>query len=300
VTQEQLDEYRQGDAVEDKKAEEEIKQRSGAKSTTGGKFVFAELTKEQTDACLGKFFFCNVDCASTFGMQCKVAAKIYSVFVPRQQHVDVCVADRALHPITELKEKPEYREECLLRPCECKRYESWFAREYGVGEFNEGMKMIQQQCQSWCTTGVKPPGVIDKAQSTSAIVRNKDKLMSGFSKAFKWIGNFLAHAKYAIMAIKAVGKAIGKAAVFVAKHVGKAAKAVGKAVGQGAKAVGKGVVKGAKFVGKHVGKAAKAIGKGAKAVGKHVGRAAKKVGRAIGRVGRRIGRAFRRFFRRRW
>jgi hypothetical protein len=284
-----MDEYRQGNVEDDKKAEEEIKQQAGAKSTTGGKFVFAELTKEQTDACLGKFFFCNVDCASTFGMQCKVAAKIYSVFVPRKQHVDICVADRITHPITELKEKPEYREECLLRPCECKRYESWFANEYGIAQFNEGMKMIQQQCQSWCTTGVKPPGVIDKAQSTAAVVRNKSKLMDGFSKAFKWLGNFLAFGKYAIVAIKAVGKAIGKAAQFVGKHVGKAAKAVGKAVG-----------KAGKFVGKHVGRAARAIGKGAKKVGKAIGKGAKKVGKAIGRVGRRIGRAFRRFFRRRW
>jgi hypothetical protein len=299
-----MDQYRQGDATEDKKAQDEIVKQAGGRSTTGGKFVFAELTKEQTDACLGKFFFCNVDCKSTFGMECKVDAKIYSVFVPRQQHVDICVADRIANPIMEMREKPEYREECLLRPCECKRYEAWFAQEYGAGEYNEGMKMIQQQCQTWCTTGVKPPGVLDKGQSTQAIVRNKSTLMSGFSKAFKWIGNFLVFGKYAIEAIKHVAKLIGKGVIAAGKAIGKAAKFVGQHVGKAAKAVGKAVGRAAKFVGKHVGRAAravgKAVGKAGKAVGKAVGRVGRAIGRGFRRAGRAVGRAFRRFFRRRW
>jgi len=254
-TQKDVDDYIKGDAAKDKAALDAIEKTAGAKSTTGGKFTFVELSKSQTDKCLTSFFFCNVDCASDFGMKCPGGSKIYSVFVPRQQHVDICVTPRAQNPIPELKSKIEYQHECMLRPCACNLYQNWFSREYGPDEFNQGMKMIQTQCQTWCTSGVKPPGMIDGQTAAAAIQRNKKSLIGKFGAFFGGIGEGIAKA---------------------AKAVGKAFAAAGKAIAQG------------------VGKAGKAIGRVGRAIGRGVGKAARAVGRAFRRIGGGIRRFFRR------
>jgi len=68
-SQQEIDTYRNGDAGTDHQAQRELEQQAGAQRTGGGKFVFVELSPGQTDRCLGKYFFCNVDCAESFGMQ---------------------------------------------------------------------------------------------------------------------------------------------------------------------------------------------------------------------------------------
>jgi hypothetical protein len=226
-TQKDIDDYTNGNDATDKAADDALaKANGGAKGT--GKFTFVELSPTQTDKCLGTYFFCNVDCATDFGLKCTVNAKIYSVFVTRRQHVNLCVIPRASNPIPEMAKKPEYQEECMLRPCGCSVYQKWFNGQYGAKEFNNGMKQIQEQCSKWCKSGVKPAGVMDADTANRAIKKNKASLLRGMGKFFGGIGKFFV----------GFGKAIGKTFVAIGKGIGKVAGKVGRALGKAARKIG--------------------------------------------------------------
>jgi len=221
--------YEKGDASADAAALKQVEQQNNAKSV--GKFTFAVLNPKQLDKCLTTFFFCTLDCKDVLGpgVPCKVAdPRVYSVFVPRQQHADLCVKPRAQHPIQALLKDPEYRKQCVLRPCPCSTYNTWFKSHYRQ-DYEGGMKEITNLCRDWCSTNSQPAWVINTQQCAVATKRNENSILKGFGAMFGWLGKFFG------AAIKAIGKAFSDAG----KAVGKAAKAVGKAIGNAGKAVGK-------------------------------------------------------------
>jgi len=247
---------------------------TGQKIITAGKIQFVELDDRMRQECLKEFFFCSISCTEDFGMSCKVDAKIFSAFVTRDQHAKICVAPRtrkiALDKKLGIKEKTKKRQECVLRPCGCKRYETQFVRLYGKTEYDRALKILQGKCHEWCTTGVKPKGIIDRGQAKKTINEMEKFLLEMYRKFYKFIGDFIEFGKKAI-------KAIGDAATKAGKFIAKGAQEAGKAIGKGAQDAGK------------------AIGKGAQIVGKGFGDAAKNVGNGFRSAGRRIGRFFRRF-----
>jgi len=236
---------------------------------------------------LKDYFFCSVSCADDFKMSCTPDAQIFSTFVTRDQHANICVKPR-VHDINRklmpLKQRIEARKQCILRPCGCKAYETQFINIYGKSEFDRALKILQGMCFQWCTTGKKPAGVIDKNQALEAIESVKQALLAAYRKLYAWMGKFLDFGRVAFEHTK-------KAAIFVGKNIKRGAEFVGNNVKRGAQIAGKGITNGARF-----------IGGGAKKIGKTVGRAfggaAKKTGRAFRSAGKRIGRFFRRF--RRW
>jgi len=230
-----------------------------------GKIEFVELSEAMMAQCLTNYFFCGIDCAVDFSMSCKDPnAKIFSTFVTKEQHANICVKPRAAELAANQKNMTpkqiqDSKQQCVLRPCSCKAYESVFVKQYGRGEFSRAMKILQGKCAQWCTTGVKPPGVISEKQAMNAIDSMKDKILAGF----KWLGNGF---------------------VFLGDNIKK-----------GALIVGNGIKDGALIVGKNVKKGALIVGKGFKTGFNAVKGVGKKVGGAFRSVGRRIGRFFRRF-----
>jgi hypothetical protein len=249
---------------------------NGKKIINAGKIQFVELNEKMREQCLKDYFFCSVSCADDFKMTCTPDAQIFSTFVTRDQHANICVKPR-VHEINRkllpLKKRVEARKQCILRPCGCKAYESKFVNLYGKSEFDRALKILQGMCFKWCTTGKKPAGVIDKNQAMEAIESVKQALLAAYRKLYAWMGKFLDFGKVAFEHTK-------KAAIFVGNNIKKGAQIVGKGVQQGARVVGK------------------AFGGAAKHTGRFFGGAAKKTGRAFRGAARRVGRFFRRF--RRW
>jgi len=209
-------------------------------------------------------------------MSCTPDAQIFSTFVTRDQHANICVKPRVQDLNRQrmpLKKRAEARKQCILRPCGCKAYESQFVNIYGKDEFNRALKILQGMCFQWCTTGKKPAGVIDKNQANETIESVKQALLEAYRKLYAWIGKFLDFGRVAF------------------EHTKKAAIFVGKNIKRGAEIAGKGIKQGAQFIGKN----AAVVGK---KVGRVFGGAAKRVGGAFRSAGRRVGRFFRRF--RRW
>jgi hypothetical protein len=230
-----------------------------------GKIQFVELNQKMREQCLKNYFFCSVSCADDFKMTCSPDAQIFSTFVTKDQHANICVKPRvhALNrKVLPLKKRVEERKQCILRPCSCKTYEAQFIQLYGKDEFDRALKILQGMCFKWCTTGVKPAGVIDKNQATEAIDAVRKALLEMYRKLYAFIGKFIDFGRKAF------------------EHTKKAVLYAGKKIGEGAK------------------KAGQAIATGGRVVGRAFGGAARKAGRFFGGAARRAGRFFRRF--RRW
>jgi len=156
-------------------------------TSDGSIAVTSQLQQYAKGLCLTTQFFCYVDCVGAFGMNCKVAdAQIYSIRIPKEQHESKCVAPRKAAGAVQ---DPS---ECELRPCPCSLYEPWFYATSGKKDYDQALAEIQGQCSTWCTTGVQPAGVWNKAQF--------EKKMSPLKKLGKAIGKIF----------KSIGKAVGK------------------------------------------------------------------------------------------
>jgi len=237
----------------------------GKNIINAGKIQFVELNQKMREQCLKNYFFCSVSCADDFKMSCTPEAQIFSTFVTKDQHANICVRPRVNdlnRKIVPLRQRVEARKQCILRPCGCKAYEAQFIRLYGKHEFDRALKILQGMCYKWCKTGIKPAGVIDKNQAAEAIESVRKALLEMYRKLYAFIGKFIDFGRKAFEATKKAFQTAGR-------EIGKHAKIAGKAIANGGRVVGKA------FAG-----------------------AGKKMGRAFGGAARRVGSFFRRF--RRW
>jgi hypothetical protein len=281
---------RDGNIVKKKESDVDITKQAaaGLHVLKLGKIQFVELSEKMMEQCLTKYFFCAIDCPIDFSMSCpKVAdAKIYSTFVTKEQHANICVKPRAAElklksKSMSKKELAESKKQCVLRPCSCKAYEAEFIKMYGQDEFSKAIKTLQGMCQSWCTTGVKPKGVITEKEAMNAIDKMAEKILAGF----KWLGNGFIF----------IGENIKKGFLIAGDGIKKGAQIVGNNVKKGAQIVGRGFNTGARFIGRGF---TRGFGQ-MRNVGRRIGNGFRSFGRRIGggfrSVGRRIGRFFRRF-----
>ena len=112
------------------------------------------LDTQQYDLFLFYFSFCYINC-SNFNINCKVAnAQIFSVRISKSQHEEKCYLPR-------LKYEPDSLE-CFQKPCSCLIYENWFFKQYGKQKFHESLEKVKNECNTWCSTGIKPKDVWDK------------------------------------------------------------------------------------------------------------------------------------------
>lgn len=273
----------------------------GLKIHTVGKIQFAELDQKMTEQCLTQYQFCSISCAKDFGLSCSPEAKIFSVFVTKTEHANLCVRPRVLGWRNTYdkprSERVEDREQCVLRPCQCKTYERNFIGRYGKVDYENGLKYLQKQCNKWCTSGVKPKWVISENDATSAINSIKGKLLALYKRLFPFLRYFL---KFGMM----IKTAILDAAEFVGDKAKKGAKIVGDNVQKGAVIAGTNIAKGATVAGKNIAKGAVIAGtkvsNGAKSAANAVASKAKNVGKKIGGGFKKAGSKIKSFFRRRW
>jgi len=213
-------------------------------------------------------------------MDCKADAKIFSAFVTKEQHANICVKPR----METIKfQSKEDREKCVLRPCECKVFEREFVALYGLEEYNNGMTLLQNKCKEWCTTGLKPKGVIDEKAANKAIESNKNDLLKMYGSLFEWMKNFLKYGKI-------FGDLVLKGAEFAKKGaliVGEGAKKGAEYAKKGALIVGEGAKKAGKEIAKGASQAAKTIARGGRMVVSRAGAGIKKAASKIKRFFRR-------------
>jgi len=215
--------------------------------------------------------------------------KIFSVFITKEQHLTQCVKPRLqayrINPQQSIQQNTVNRQQCILSPCECKIYETFFTSLYGLNNYNNALSYLQGKCSQWCKSGKQPTGIINEATATHAINKNSARLLAMYGKLLPFLMDFVKYGKILGEYLEKGFDDLKKGAVVVGKDIIKGAKFVGTE----AKVVGKDIAKGAKVVGKAFSTAARKIGNGFRSVGRKIGNGFRSVGRRIGN-----------FFRRRW
>lgn len=224
----------------------------GLKYFKVGNIEIAELDEKMSEQCLTKFQFCSISCSHDFSMSCPQEAKIFSVFVTREQHADLCVRPRVLKYRNNFHESKaaatHERHQCILRPCSCKIYEQIFIREYGAEQYHQALKFLQKKCHSWCKTGKVPSGITTEKEANAAIKKNEKMMLEMYEKLFPFLKYFVEYGRMVKTAFEDGYKYTKYGAIWLGNNIVKEAKVVGKNIVKGANIVKNNVVKEANIV----------------------------------------------------